>query len=405
MIRRSFIFVSMIMVISTTGCVKETYDMNTLAKGNHISPTLAISAVKGDITLNDIDKFKSNENVFIDPDNFVHIVYRKDSIVDLSLSDFHSLKSMIGFDGNDNMSPDLETFNLSLASVQLVATLVPYTLSLGIEDILSHLSGDIHVSNPSIKLVYSNSFLTPVQIALNATGRRDTKTVALNLAPFTLKSPAAPYYQEADSVFVINKDNSSISALISMPPEEINFSGTATLTISGKNSQAKSVVLGSNRLIGSIEVDVPLDLRVNNLQFTDTVNNFIIKDDKGSPIKPENFEFMRVDIRAKNGFPFGVSLGMSLYDSNNNAILGTVNATDILEPAPVDTNGKVAGSTETLTNIEFTSDFLHSIPAADKIIFHFTLSQSDVTQDVKIYSDYRIDFNAALVVKPDIKLK
>ena len=34
-----------------------------------------------------------------------------------------------------------------------------------------------------------------------------------------------------------------------------------------------------------------------------------------SPVKPENFEFLRVDFKAKNGFPLGVSLKMSLYDS------------------------------------------------------------------------------------------
>jgi hypothetical protein len=61
---------------------------------------------------------------------------------------------------------------------------------------------------------------------------------------------------------------------------------------------------------------------------------------------------------------------------------------------------------ETSTRIEFTREFFSSITKADKIIFQFTLNTtSDGSQDVKIYSDYRIDFNAALVVKPDINFK
>jgi hypothetical protein len=155
-------------------------------------------------------------------------------------------------------------------------------------------------------------------------------------------------------------------------------------------------------------VEIPLDFRMNNLQFTDTVDNFI-KDDGSSndnSVKPENFELLRINVTAKNGFPFGVSLKMSLYDSLTQTIKSTVNATDLLEPAPVDSNGKVSGTTETGTSIEFTKEFFSAAGKADKIIFQFTLNTTGSgSKDVKIYSDYRIDFNAALVVKPDINLK
>ncbi len=41
---------------------------------------------------------------------------------------------------------------------------------------------------------------------------------------------------------------------------------------------------------------------------------------------------------------------------------------------------------------------------ADKIIFKFTMNTTDNgSKDVKIYSDYKIDFKASLVLKPDIK--
>jgi hypothetical protein len=97
---------------------------------------------------------------------------------------------------------------------------------------------------------------------------------------------------------------------------------------------------------------------------------------------------------------------MSLYDSSTNVIKSTVDAASILEPAPVDSNGKATGVTETSTSIEFTNEFFSSITKADKIIFGFTLnSTGNGTKDITIYSDYRIDFKASLVVKPDIKLK
>ena len=48
----------------------------------------------------------------------------------------------------------------------------------------------------------------------------------------------------------------------------------------------------------------------------------------------------------------------------------------------------------------------HRHRLADKIIFQFILNTTDnETKSIKIYSDYRIDFNTALVINPDIKLK
>ena len=76
----------MIMVLSVTGCIKETYNMNMLSKKAHLSPTLAISAVKGDISLSDI--VKPNDTVVFDQNKLVILVFKKDSVVDLKLTDF-----------------------------------------------------------------------------------------------------------------------------------------------------------------------------------------------------------------------------------------------------------------------------------------------------------------------------
>jgi len=155
-------------------------------------------------------------------------------------------------------------------------------------------------------------------------------------------------------------------------------------------------------------VEVPLEFRTSNLQFTDTVDNFMKVEgsDKENPVKPENFKFLRIDLTATNGFPLGVSLNMSLYNSLTNSIKSSVNADKILEPAQVDANGKVTTPTESSVIIEFPEGFFNSVDKADKIIFKFTLvTTGNGSKDVKIYSDYKIDFNAAMVLKPDINLK
>lgn len=380
MIKRSFLFLSTIMVLCITSCIKETYDMNMFSKKAHLSPTLAISAVKGDFSFS--DAVKTNDTVIFDQNKLVILVFRKDSVVDLKMSDF------------------------SKGTVERTATIDPSTFDLDISDILKHITGVFKFFNPSLKFNYTNSFTDPIKISLNVSARRDTKIIALNLPPFTLTRPNIPVQQEITTLYVIDKNNSNLPDLISLPPEIISYSGSATLSITTKERPESDNVLGPNRLFGSLEVEVPMDLQLTNLQFADTVDNFI-KDDSGdSQVKPEDFQLLRVNVTAKNGFPLGVGMKMSLYDSATKSVKSSVMATGILGPAPVDSNGKANGETESSTSIEFTREFFSFVNKTDKIIFQFTLNTTgNGTQEVKIYSDYRLKFNAALVVKPDINLK
>ena len=64
MLKQSFLFISTILALLITGCIKETYNMKMLSKEAHLSPILAISAVKGDISFSDV--VKTNDTVVFD---------------------------------------------------------------------------------------------------------------------------------------------------------------------------------------------------------------------------------------------------------------------------------------------------------------------------------------------------
>jgi hypothetical protein len=363
MLKRSFLFISVIIVLCIAGCIKETYNMSMLSKQAHLSPTLALSAVKGDISFSDV--VKTSDTVVFDQNKLVILVFKKDSVVDLKLSDF------------------------TKATIQKTATIDPNSYDLNLGDVLNHISGKVKFFNPSIKFNYTNSFSDPVKISLNVTAKGKSNTVALNLAPFTLSKPNLPVQQEITASYVIDTTNSNLPSLISLPPETINYSGTAVITSTVKDNGTLNDAIGANRLTGSLEIDVPMDLSLTNLQFTDTVNNFIKSNSSNNPLNPEDFQLLRIIVSAKNGFPLGATLKISLYDSATNTVKSTVDATGLLNPAPVDSN---------------TKDFFSNLNKADKIIFRVTLNTTgNESQEVKIYSDYRINFNAALVVKPDIK--
>jgi len=321
--------------------------------------------------------------------------------------------TMVNFNSTDQISVELKLSNPDLDYVkgyfgQTTDTFDPDSIDLEISDILNRLTGSFSIISPSIKVNYSNSFAVPIEISLNVTGRRGSKKVALGLSPILLASPVAPASRDIDGSFTVNKNNSSLPALISLPPEVISFSGTTKMNPSGLSTLRNNYVFGNSRFIGSAEIEIPLEFRINNLQFTDTVDNFL-KDDSGSEessFSTEDFDMLRISLLAKNGFPLGVSVSLSLYDGVTKKVTSTINATDILKPAPVGTNGRANGVSESTTSLLFSKEFFDSIDISDKVIFKFTLNTTNGGgTDVKIYSDYRIDFNAALVLKPDINLK
>lgn len=513
------------LIAMMAGCIKETYDMDRLSRKAHLSPTLAISAVRGNISISDIKNIP-NDTVVFDEDNFIRIVLKEDSVLQVSLDDFEdfdnlaefhinevypvfgasaTVRDTVTFEPGDDIRVERIVVNtglvnysvrsVSLAAASFTITLpsvlrggipvtqsinipanttvtgsvslnntdinlsldpkqkynrlpVEYsftatsgsfaitdlmfvtmdipapefdyakgyfgnktesidddTLDLEIEEILDRISGEFLLSSPSITLNYSNSFALPVRLNLEARGYRGTKTVDLGLDPIQLSYPAATGARDKSASFTVDKDNSDLPQLVSMPPEKVRFFGSAEMNPGGFTGAMDNYIFGNSRFIAGIEVEVPLEFRMGNLQFTDTTENFLkIEDEEDAPVNTEDFEFLRIDFEAQNGFPLGIAIKMILYDSLTFHNIDTVAASTFLEPADVNAAGRVTEPKFCSTSIEIDREFWSSIKEANRIIFSFTLNTTgEGTKDVKIYSDYAIDFKASLVLKPDIK--
>ncbi|MCU0455646.1 MAG: hypothetical protein MUE74_05020 [Bacteroidales bacterium] len=519
------LLITLALLALVAGCIKETYDMDRLSMKAHLSPTLAISAVRGNISISDIKNIP-NDTVVFDEDNFIRIVLNEDSVLQVSLDDFEdfddlaefhinevypvfgaslTIRDTVTFEPGDDIRVERivvntgtvnysirstslapASFTIKLLSVlragipvtqvinipanstvtgsvslnsadidlskdpkmkynrlpveyQVTATSGSFaitdlmfvtmdipspefdyakgyfgnktesidddTLDMEIEDILDRISGEFLLSSPSITLNYSNSFALPVELNLEATGFRGTETVDLGLDPFQLSYPAAPGGRDKSASFTVDKNNSDLPQLVSMPPEKIRFFGSAEMNPGGFTGAMDNYIFGNSRFIAGMEVEIPLEFRIGNLQFTDTTDNFLkIEDEEDMPVNTEDFEFLRIDFEAENGFPLGIAIKMILYDSLTFHNIDTVAASTFLEPANVNAEGRVTEPKSCTTSIEIDREFWSSIKEANRIIFSFTLNTTDGgTKDVKIYSDYGIDFRASLVLKPDIK--
>ena len=320
---------------------------------------------------------------------------------------------LINFNKNDSIYMNVNMLNPNLDYVkgyfgQLSKQIDPDNFDTGLEDFMSNITGQFHISNPSLTLNYSNSFGIPIEVTLNVTGRRNTQSVNLGLAPDTISSPNSLAVRDVSSSLAINNTNSAISNLISLPPYKITFSGSAKMNPSGPVGGRNNYVFGNSRFLGSLEANVPLQLWINNIQFSDTLDNFLKPDSNSgnnSDFKPEDMDSLIVNLVAQNGFPMGFSVRMVLYDSVKKVMIKTIDASNLILPAPIDAAGKVTGKTESKTTINFNKAFFDAINSANKIILFFTLNTSgNGTKDVKIYSDYTITFKASVLAKPRIKL-
>ncbi len=370
---------------------------------NSAAITKTISAASGTVYTGTIDFSSSVSDLGTDP------AHPFDRIPMQYTLNVNSGGVLVNFNSTDKIELELSLKDPDIDYVkgyfsQISETIEPDTLDLDIDEILNSLTGEFLISNPIIRLNYSNSFAIPLKVDFQATGSRDSRSVNLGLDPIMISYPQYPESRDISSVITIDRDNSDLPELISLPPGKVVFSGSAAMNPDGNTGARDNYVFGDSRFLASAEVEVPLEFRMNNLQFADTIDNFLkLDEDDDSPVKPENFKSLELLLTATNYFPLGVGVRMGLYDEDTGEVLSDIDASKLLEAAPVNQSGKSSGFRETKTTFEIDQDFFDAIKSSEKIIIWFTLNTSSSgTVDVKIYSDYKIGFRTSVVAKPEI---
>jgi hypothetical protein len=278
------------------------------------------------------------------------------------------------------------------------------TIDLGMEEIFSKLTGSIYLANPSITVDYYNSFGLPLQIDAEVIGKNDVEEISLSRAPIDVDHPTTTTTREVTSFFDITKDNSTLPDLISMLPNEIIFWGSAVANPDGETA-TDNFIFGDSRFKADVEVEIPMEFRIDNLQLSDTVENFLKSDNPEDTSPTEFIKKLRLEMYVNNGFPLGGRISIELYDTLTNTVLERVDSDDLFAPADVDTNGDVIAPVEHNSTLQVSDDFIAAIQEADELILSFTLyTSNNGTQVVKIYSDYTIVFKAALWFEAEINI-
>jgi len=148
-----------------------------------------------------------------------------------------------------------------------------------------------------------------------------------------------------------------------------------------------------------MEIDLPLEMQMTDLVMTDTI---------GIDIVTDNIESLFLDMEAANGFPLGLSVDLSLYDSVGNVVLHTFKDIVRMKAATVHENGFVApGSATTSTaSVEISGSTVDHLGQAGHMIItaRIDTGEHDSRQvPVKFQTTNSFDFRIKLRANLNIK--
>jgi hypothetical protein len=249
--------------------------------------------------------------------------------------------------------------------------------------------------DPKIRIFTSNSIGVPVEVSLDAKGiSAKGLTQDLNAPKFTIGYPTmAQKGQVIDYTKTIDKTNSSIVAMLNLPPKKILFGGQASINPLGFKGYNDFIVKGSGITVG-YEVEMPLSLKTSSLVIKKTDKNalFNIENDslKESIFGTDLIEYVDLLLKIDNAIPFDMKLDL-FFASKDTVIKDTIAVGLIMNSSIPDANGRTIKNTTTLSSVRITKAKLDEIKKNNltQMVVHMTVITFDKgSQPVKIYSDY-----------------
>jgi len=258
---------------------------------------------------------------------------------------------------------------------------------------IDRFSNGVSVVDPKLYITAESSVGIPIELNLDFEGLADSEIENLNAFPFNIDAPSL-YGGDSivSSITEFNSMNSSIVDLVNIHPHTMVFSGEVLTNPNGE-VEPNFIYAGSEIVVG-FEMDIPVDISVDNLIFSDTMEVLI------EEIDDLNHFALRAFI--SNGFPLGADIELFFIDSLDNNVLdsliipeisaGEVNAVgDIETPAVLD------------IIIEVNEARMEAIIEANTVYAEVKMTSiNNNSSSVKIYTDYR--FNMALGLVFDIEM-
>ncbi len=277
------------------------------------------------------------------------------------------------------------------------------TIDTGLEDLFNRIHGTLSLTNPQVCIFYENGFGIPVEIAADVTGvATDGREQPLNAPPMMMEYPATVNDPPVEGMMEYNRDNTDIVGMIDLRPVKIIYGGSARVNPGGFTAW-NNFVTSRSGIVAGLEVEVPLEFRMQDLRLQDTLENPFQTDEQDtSGFSLQDVDYLDLYLGADNGFPMDLSMKMFLYDSLTGMVSDSIIFGKILDAAPVDAGGRVTESVKTKQTVRIEGPQLDHLTKVNALILQVTFNTSDGgTKPVKIYTDYTLGFHLAVATQVD----
>jgi hypothetical protein len=274
--------------------------------------------------------------------------------------------------------------------------------------------GEITLTNPSIKMNFSNTFGFPVQLGFDTLAYQNKAggpIVKMTHTPASMPINYPKFSEKgipAKTTVPINTSNTTnLDQLISSVSKYLIVQPSAKTNKDGKTTEL-NYILGSSQLTVDTEIDVPLEGYATGFERQDTI------DVDGTFDVDNSIQSVIIRLVLNNGFPLEIDGSMCFIDAFGNKLKNNGVDIDLLKLNPtilasgkVDANGSVTATTTTTNDIIISSEILPLLKTAKKLIFKTSLGTTNGTanKSVKLRDDYTIGFKLGVNIQAGLKIK
>lgn len=264
-------------------------------------------------------------------------------------------------------------------------------ISLG-DNFTNQMGEGFFFEEPKLTLRTNNGFGIPMMMDLNLYGYTEAEEVIINATDLPIHAPSIS--QGTTGIITINElnvNNSNISELINAQVNEIHYDGLVMTNPDGMGDGNSLFTESSLNL--DIELDIPLYMRMSQMQFTDSMKLSPSDDGFGEEFQLRTF--------IKNDFPFDAKVTLLFRDSLVDIALDSLLIDDV-SASVINNEGELIEASLYDRTLKVNGSQLDAIKNANQMIARIDLNTIDEqVTPIKIYSDYKVNINVGVVVEID----
>ena len=187
--------------------------------------------------------------------------------------------------------------------------------------------------------------------------------------------------------WVYDKNNSTIENIIALPPQQIEYFGSANLN--GSSSGNLNFITSDSKMTLGVEVDFPMSLNIANISLKDTI---VINEIENV----NNIESLSLFMNIDNGFPLDTKLDILLRDSVSNVTFDTLEIANF-SSGITDDNGYLLESYFSKNQFNLNNNQIENLSRSNQLVLDVTLNTEE-NKSIKLYSDYEFLVSIGMLI-------